>query len=273
LRTHWLSIDRNSRDVARLDACSQKYAGLWLSTLPRSAGMALDDISFHIAVCLRLGINPFIYEVHSQRIRCKHHNSNMNSCRTTDLRNDPFHCLHCLFNNKTGRNTMHDRVLAHVVDLLKTCGGTHASALPKGFHGVDKDGKKIDRAQPDGIAYLHDGSWLFDVRGVDTTSTAYIEINKHDQNKAYEYANADKITKYQATANRANCKFAPFVFNVHGGLSSTAVDFVNKALRQKRFLPPGVSKQQLNFDKLTELVVSIMRSNADIILEAHKVAL
>jgi hypothetical protein len=140
--------------------------------------MALDDISFRIAVCLRLGINPFYYEVHSQRIRCKHHNSNMNSCRTTDLRNDPFHCLHCLFNNKTGRNTMHDRVLAHVVDLIKTCGGTHASALPKGFHGVDKDGKKIDRAQPDGIAYLHDGSWLFDVRGVDTTSTAYIEINK-----------------------------------------------------------------------------------------------
>jgi len=81
LRTHWLSIDRNSRDVARLDACSQKYAGLWLSTLPRSAGMALDDISFRIAVCLRLGINPFYYEVHSQRIRCKHHNSNMNSCR------------------------------------------------------------------------------------------------------------------------------------------------------------------------------------------------
>ena len=259
--------------MARLDACAQPYAGLWLSTTPSHTAVILNDIDFRLSVCLRLGINPFFYDPAGPIIRCDSHDKGKGPCRNADLRDDPFHCLHCLFQNKKGRNTMHNRVVAHLVELCKSCGSTHAQASPKGFYGVDKDGRQVDNAQPDGLAYLPDGTHLFDVRGVDTTSDANIKINKHHPNKSYDYADINKVRKYHVTATRTLCKFSPFVFNVHGGLSNSAVQFIQKITGQQRFLPAGVSKSHFDYAQLSQMVVAIMRSNADIILAAHKAAL
>jgi hypothetical protein len=264
-----LATDPLSLNIARLNACSESYAGRWLTTMLSNPSLALNDTAMRLGCTQRLGINPFFYDADGPVVLCKHYKSGIEACRTVDLRKSPYHCLHCLFNCQTGRNTEHNRVLHQMIDMARTCNSTHAEALPKGFHGVDKDGKKSDKSQPDGLIYMLDGNLLFDVRGIDITSPAYIKLNQHDPNKAYQQACADKINKYQKTAERTRCNFSPFVFNVHGGLTESAVRLIRKITSLKRGMPPGVSRSQLNNDKISEMVVTIMRSNADIILAAH----
>ena len=246
----------------RLDCCTHDYASLWLTTLPGNANLTLSDPDMRIAICLRLGIPPYIYDRDGPPVPCPSGGRGTKSC-DVDMRASQFHGIHCIFQNKQGRNRMHNKVLYHLISLATQC-KLQASATPKGFSGVDADGKK-DQKQPDGIIDFTDGPTLFDVRGVDPLSPSHLLVNKNNSHAVSNAAAADKVKKYIVIANNKNVKLQPFVFTTLGGFHKSAVDFVAKILKNST----APKKHKTLYSKLSELSVAIMRDNAAIVQAAH----
>ncbi len=102
---------------------------------------------------------------------------------------------------------------------------------------VDDAGKKTDRKQPDGLVYFTDNSnvngAIFDVRTVVPISNSAVQANKHNSHKYSDDAAKDKTAKYQKNADGLNCDVdvQPVVITTLGGFHKTAVDFVQKFLK------------------------------------------
>jgi len=259
------------RHRVRLLSCTDDYSSLWLSALPDAPGLRLDDVSCRLAVCLRLGVSPYVFDSNAPPLRCHHFDASGKHSCNTDLRHDPFHGLHCIFEQKKGRNTMHNKVLAHVLGLAKVC-NIEAHKTPKGWCTVDNLGNKLDNKQPDGVVYLWGGDTVFDVRGVDNLCPTHLKANKKSHRKACDLAAADKNSKYKHIVERRNAIFQPFVFTTLGGLHSSAYNLVQSITRQyPRHLDPA-SKSKLIYAKLSELSMSIMKDNASIVQGSHRAA-
>ena len=185
------------------------------------------------------------------------------------MRTEWFHRIHCVFENKLGRDRMHNKILAKLLQLCALF-KLHAEKSPKGYTSVDDAGKKTDRKQPDGLVYFTDNSngTIFDVRTVDPISNSAVQANKHNSHKYSDDAAKDKTAKYQKIADGLNCDVQPVVITTLGGFHKTAVDFVQKILKNAA----GPRKSQIFYAKMSELSIALMKDNATIVQKAFGLA-
>ena len=257
-------------DRVRLLSCTTPFSSTWLSTLPLSNRLVLDDNTARIAVALRLNVSPFYYDPAGAPIRCPFASLSARVCQQVDMRKDFAHGVSCVFENKVGRSFMHDNVLASVLEIARHC-RLRPHHLPKGYFAVDNTGIKIDNKQPDGLVDFGDldGSVLFDVRGVCPTSQSSLALNAADHTKTMQNAADDKSSKYLTVAEQRAVGFVPFVFNTYGGLHFSAQRFVDKMIGKYRAHVNDDKATALKYNSLSALCISIMRDNAEIIGRAH----
>jgi hypothetical protein len=256
-------------DRVRFECCTHHYAGLWLTTLPSNPSLRLTDPEMRIAVCLRTGVVPYFFDKHGAPVKCPSAGRGHNACDNVDMRTEWFHRIHCVFENKLGRDRMHNKILAKLLQLCALF-KLHAEKSPKGFTSVDQSGKKTDRKQPDGLVYFTDNSngTIFDVRTVDPLSSSALNANKHNSHKYSDDAANDKTAKYLKIADGKNCDIQPVVITTLGGFHKSAVDFVHKILKNAS----GPNKSQLFFAKMSELSIALMKDNASIVQKAFGLA-
>ena len=85
--------------------------------------------------------------------------------------------------------------------------------------------------------------------------------------KYAEYAGNQKVSKYKLITAREHFEpVVPIIFTTLGGLDKKAVALVDRIVRN--FKGPFVAKTSIKYQKITELVVGIMKDNAQIIQRA-----
>jgi hypothetical protein len=144
------------------------FISQWL-TCSTGGEFFLDDLEFRIAVCLRTGVIPYVFDTEGPPIPCASAGKSRNAvCNAVDMRSDWFHRIHCIFENKIGRDRMHNRILAKLLQLADRC-LLVAHREPKGYNTIDEQGRSTDKKRPDGIIYFADNQHgtLFDVATVD----------------------------------------------------------------------------------------------------------
>ena len=254
-------------DKVRLECCTHLYAGLWL-TCSTGGEFFLDDLEFRIAVCLRTGVVPYVFDPSGPPIPCPSAGKSRNAvCNAVDMRSDWFHRIHCIFENKIGRDRMHNRILAKLLQLADRC-LLVAHREPKGYNTIDENGRPTDKKRPDGIIYFADNQHglLFDVATVDPIGKTALQRNKHDSHAYSQEAANGKMKDYKHIAAKKKCDLQPFIVTTLGGFHQTAIDLVNKILRTSK----ASNKNEIFYRYLSQISCAIMRDNAAIVQTAHR---
>ena len=240
----------------RLLSCSNPYAGLWKTTMPTSGPLELDDLAFRVNACMSLGLEPFVYDAAGPPVRCKHRN-----CAAVDMRQQPFHPLHCISGAKRGRNVEHNHQQVGVERLCHACCvGVHH---PKDLTSAD------GQERPDLLLSFSNAQVIVDIRGVHTTSPSYIALNKNDHHKVSDAAAKNKVDKYTDIARKVSYGTAAYVFETYGGLHQSAVALVDRIINQRPNGPLRRSREAVRFYHLSAMAMSIMRDNAAMVCAAH----
>ena len=255
-----------SADVAayvRIQCSTHKFASLWLHALPTSPGSTLSNTEFRTALCMLTGEEVYPINANDPPIRCIHAN-HCKACRHVDLRLEPFHALSCTHETKSvlGRYGQHEHVLKRLCDLARMC--QVAWSIDTGSY------VNAGQRRPDLRLDFHRrvDETLVDVVGTHPTSKSYLADNKADSWAATNAAVTAKHKKYADIAIDHAIPIKAFAFETYGGLHPEAVKLVESVIRHHRG-QAGTDQHAPLFQKLTELVVSIMRDNARMVARAH----
>ena len=245
-------------DKARLRAASEASSGLWCTTLPNSPACEMNDIDYRVAFCLRLGLHPDARIKDSPHpVRCPNHllpNAAL-QCSNTDLRTDPFHCLACKQENKTGRFLQHNAVVNHIRRLCQAA-SAGCQVEPAGYTSVDANGVPTDQNRPDLLIVGTAGNVLSDVVGYHPLCKSALASSTYEGERARV-----KTRKYQNAAVHNRFSFSPFVFQTIGGLAPDAVALIDSILRNNTSIVPY---NTLKYQALSEMSVAIQRENGNI---------
>ena len=264
LEMHSGNTTEDKTAYIRLACAAHPYASRWLRALPTSAQSTLTNNEFRTALCMLMGLDVYPINGHDPPVPCVHA-EHCKACRGVDLRKDPFHALSCTHETKSvlGRYGQHEHVLERLCDLARIC-QVHWSKDTKTF---------VDRGQrrPDLFLDFHRAidSTLADVVGTHPTSKSYLTQNKVNAWAATNDAVEAKHKKYSDIAIDQDIPIAAFAFETFGGLHPEAVSLVEKIMKHHRG-QAGTDHQAPLQQKLTELVVSIMRDNARMVARSHK---
>jgi hypothetical protein len=189
------------------------------------------------------------------------YDADINAARTFDLRLEPFHILHCPGESKDGRDTQHNRNLNHHFDFSALC-NVRTERGSKKYAGVDKhDPTKRNNQRPDLVLHFGNGSVVADVRGIDPLCKSALDLPIGNY---AEYAGNAKVSKYALIADREHCEnVTPLVFTTLGGLGKDTVKLIDRVARN--FKGSYQAKTKIKYQKITEMVVGIMKDNARMI--------
>jgi hypothetical protein len=244
-------------DKARLRAASEPASGLWCTTLPTSPGSEMGDIDYRVAFCLRLGLHPDArIKLSPDRVLCPNHclPKAPPACSLVDLRSDPFHCLACKFETKTGRFLQHNAVVNHIRRLCERA-SAGCQVEPAGYTSVDVNGVAADQQRPDLLIITTAGNILADVVGYHPTCKSALASSSYDS------ARADaKTRKYENAAIHHRFSFTPFVFQTIGGLADDAVTLIDQIIRNNS---SDIPYNTMKYQALSEMSVAIQRENGN----------
>ena len=248
----------DSRDGRRIIACQDFSSGYWITQPIKSEACQMTDTVYRLAFASRFGLIPYVMDMSGPPILCSHR------CAGVDMRQDPFHKIHCPGENKTGRNKEHNNFQYSYLELADLCNVPNEKSSKK-YAGVDpKDPTKLNKQRPDMVFHFANGSHLADVRGVDPMCDSALKL---PIGKYAEYAGNQKVSKYKLITAREHFEpVVPIIFTTLGGLDKKAVALVDRIVRN--FKGPFVAKTSIKYQKITELVVGIMKDNAQIIQRA-----
>lgn len=201
---------------------------------------------------------------HDPPVRCVHAH-HCAPCRDIDLRREPFHALSCTHETKSvnGRFGQHEHVLKLLCELARLC----QVAWSTDTGSYVKQGNRRPDLRLDFFRRVDET--LVDVVGTHTTSKSYLADNKDDAWTTTNAAVKAKHDKYADIAIDNDIPIKAFAFETYGGLHPEAVKLVETIVKHHRG-QLGTDHQAPLFQKLTELVVSIMRDNARMVARAHK---
>ena len=250
---YWKDVDKR-----RLRLCMMDHSYSWLINAPNAAGLVMADPIYRMAVCLHVGLAPVFFRDTDAPIPCP------NGCHGVDMRNDPYHELHCRSENKKGRNVMHDKVCCHYVRLCNLV-GVPVFKTPAAYAGIDPETGQPNKQRPDLVVELPDGVAILDARGIDMMAPSYANRGS-DNLRDLVYAGNNKVTKYQDIANRTVSEVHPIIFTTLGGVDKGAVAFTKRIMKNYH----GGRKAQLVNQIMGEMVVGIMVDNYNIISKAFR---
>ena len=103
----------------------------------------MTDTVYRLAFASRFGLIPYVMDMSGPPILCSHR------CAGVDMRQDPFHKIHCPGENKTGRNKEHNNFQYSYLELADLCNVPNEKSSKK-YAGVDpKDPTKLNKQRPD----------------------------------------------------------------------------------------------------------------------------
>ena len=255
-------LGENTRAGRLLQHSSEPFTFYWFAQVPRSDDSRLSDPEFRLAYAYRYSIDPYRdLQLAGPPIRCRHAR-----CSHIDLRLEPFHDLHCPGESKDGRDTQHNRNLNHHFDFATLC-DVRTERGSKKYAGVDKhDPNKRNNQRPDLVLHFGNGSVVADVRGIDPLCESALSL---PFGKYAEYAGNAKVSKYSLIADREHCEnVTPLVFTTLGGLGKDTVKLIDRVARN--FKGSYQAKIKIKYQKITEMVVGIMKDNARMIQKSFR---
>jgi len=252
----------DKRAVRLLQHSSEPFTYYWFTQTPHSDDSRLTDPEFRLAYAYRFRIDPYRdLQMDGPPLRCRHHR-----CAHIDLRLDPFHDLHCPGESKNGRDTQHNRNLNHHADFSVLC-NVRTERGSKRYAGVDpRDPTKRTNHRPDLVLHFGNGTVIADVRGTDPLCKSALEL---PFGKYAEYAGNAKVSKYALIADREKCEnVTPLLFTTLGGLGKDTVKIIDRVARNYKGSYQTMTK--IKYQKITEMVVGIMKDNAHMIQKAFR---
>jgi hypothetical protein len=165
-------------------ASSEPESSKWLNALPSTAlGLRLDDETFRIAVCLRLGIPV------SSSYKCV-------GCTKIIPENHTHHSLSCL--SCPGKYQRHELVQDVVIKALSSIGygvNTQPSNLIPGDHALRPDGQTL-------TPWEGGKCLVYDVTIADTLAESYLLRTSKSAGAAANVAESSKLNKYRDLPTR-----------------------------------------------------------------------
>jgi hypothetical protein len=235
-----VSTASSARETASILAAQEVLSRKWLEALPvPQLGTVVDDTSFNIAICLRLGIAPCVEH------KCRRCSQNVTS--------DGTHGLSC--RRSWGRSPRHSSINEEVKRGLCTA-RVPATREPIGLFN--------NQLRPDGITLV---TWrrgrcaAWDVTVVDTLAPSYVRNSAVSAGSAADMAEVRKCTKYAAIPDPY--EFHPLAFETLGSMGTKTKDFINDLCGRLR-VATGDSKAGSYF--LQRLSLELIRGNALAIL-------
>jgi hypothetical protein len=155
--------------------------------------------------------------ISSRNCHCGHNNNN-------NL--DPFHGFNCRY-HKTFRTRRHNGVRDQLATLISTCNPftnvLKEQRIPADNPEYDIRNQRDLDIIPDIIYTEPDGTNVYlDVTMINSSAPSYMRGN------AYQRAYNSKINKYMTRLARGNWKIIPFVVDITGKLSDSAMIFVHE---------------------------------------------
>ena len=235
--------------AACLRSASAPGACHWLTTLPSSDDLIMDDPHFKIAVRYLIGLPPsstppqFCPRCHA------------------DISNDPCHPLHCMLEACGGKTVQHNQIRDKLFQFSFS-----ANMSPQ------KEPTQYTEAahvKPDLMIPFADSVHCVDVSGTDPCAPSYLEAASRRTLSAAASRRQSKISQYRNLPQLFHVVFTPFVFETHGGLDSIAIDFVDKLAAESRHRLGGRSiSGDFKYHLLSAISVIIQKSNAQVLIEA-----
>jgi hypothetical protein len=211
----------NNQDKAWLTSITDRFAGSWLTFLPKKECYKMSNAEMNISLRTRFRF-PLKF-LHGGNIKC-----NCNSLI------DP-HGFHFATScNKEGiRNQNHDFLKFEINNMLKKCGFTTKLEESHIFHISDPDNnKRLD------ISILNYPGDIYQKHVLDVTivspyypSENLSETNALQKNRKNELSFANKNKKYSKIATESNLGFTPICFEVTGSCHDESLKFIKKAIK------------------------------------------
>jgi hypothetical protein len=252
---HSQNLFNNKQQSATINACSQKWASIWLTCLPSRPDIRVSNPVYRSAVCLRLSIPPVnLFPDWKSRLLCSDCNAN--------LLEDPFHRIHCTSESANGRRVQHNQVNTKFANFVDKCG-----------HNIEKEpGVFLDpttKRRPDGFIRLNDGgNMIYDVRGFDSLAPSYID---KDMSKVMSDAAQLKLTKYEnhGKVKYPDMKMKAIIFDTLSGLSPSAIRLM-KSISNKGDKSSQHNPQKYVHDAIAAISVAIQVDNHAMVMSSFQ---
>ena len=239
---------QDPRWAARLRSAAGPGACAWLTTLPTDEDTSMPDKNYRVAVQYLLGLD-YGLERHSPAPRCCYCN--------TPMANDPWHPIHCTFQNSHGKSLQHNKIC----DLL------HKFCLKAGLGATTIEATQYQQAsgvKPDVMVPFPLGMLALDVSGSDPTASTYVAAAARRSLSCATAREASKNSHYADMRQRFQIEFLPFVFETHGALGPSAMAFIDRLSEYADRRPGTEADGSFKFQLLARVSVIIQTANAEL---------
>ena len=247
LQNYKVSPECSDLQLARINACSARYTGLWLVVPVSSPEFCLTDSQLAIALRLRLGLSPLPEHLLPSTCLCK-----------KDIAADLWHAMACPKVRRLAVNVRHDKLLRLFARFVK---GNSSISVER----PDPSGKR-----PDATVYLHSQSVITDVTVCHPTA---LSIRRQAATGApCRVANdraAQKHNKYRHIAERLGHDFLAMSLETYGGYSSSSLKLLKLIAKEASSpllgIPNHHAMSKSSFMRLAS--VCMQRENANIVTQ------
>ena len=239
---------QDPRWAARLRSAAGPGACAWLTTLPTDEDTSMPDKHYRVAVQYLLGLD-YGLERQSPAPRCCYCN--------TPMANDPWHPIHCTFQNSHGKSLQHNKIR----DLL------HKFCLKAGLGATTIEATQYQQAsgvKPDVMVPFPLGMLALDVSGSDPTASTYVAAAARRSLSCATAREASKNSHYADMRQRFQIEFLPFVFETHGALGPSAMAFIDRLSEYADRRPGTEADGSFKFQLLARVSVIIQTANAEL---------
>jgi len=263
---HLWTVDRHTRlvqhifstaskpDVARLRSASGKRAYRWLTVIPHSAAVTLNNAHFAIAVRHLLGL-PL-----AQPVRCL--------CGEVTDQTDHFHA--CVRLRRTAANTRHNIILYRLAQLCKEAG--HAVLVEPNLYNKDDPASSNSHAlRPDMSSVGLRSTFFIDVSVTHPCCESFVLSAASLHLSAAELRAQQKRIKYGSFAKRHGGVFVPFVFESYGSMAKQSSRFLRMLAKDAESFC-GRPESSFLADAAARLSVGLQLGNAILVQHASCLA-
>jgi hypothetical protein len=239
----------DDRWAARLRSASGPGAHHWLTTLPTDKSTTMLNDHYRIAAKYLLGVDPW-----PRPPPCCY-------CRRP-MANDPWHPIHCRFQNSHGKSLQHNQIrdLLHEYCKLAGLGATTIEATQY---------QASAHAKPDLVVPFPANVTTVDVSGTDPTAPSYVAAAARSSLHAARRRETEKNNHYAELVRLYQLPLVPFVFETHGALGPRAMNFIDELSQHAQGRPGSEVSGAFRFQLLSRISVIVQTANAQLMRDAY----
>jgi hypothetical protein len=232
----------NYHNRARLLSISQKGSWAWLTALPNTKELQLNNWEFETAIAVHLGRHP---------------RGKIPDLCACGMVNHPTHFFDCQLLRNNSVRIRHDR-LKNLVGQLAREAGAGVKIEPSSLVAYNK--------RPDGHIFFPDDQIMFDTSVINSTAASHQHAAQNPLSAAKKRERG-KVRMYGLDAGLEGAKFSPAVMESHGAFGKEFLKLIKYLERRRRNMgmPAMLAAPDSNASATELMAVALRKGNAKII--------